>query len=138
MRFDSFLDPDPCWYLYVQNRDAQDTDFARAHFPFPPLHPSLCFPSPFPAISDFPSKYSSQISSFSPLNVRYPSFQCFGSIFIKFGSRSGSRSSQKSQSGFGSRKALNPDPDPSYFFTQSEKKIKLLHYYKFLSSKRGN
>ena len=33
--------------------------------------------------------------------------QCFGSIFIE--SRSGSGSSQKSQSG--SRKALNPDPD---------------------------
>ena len=39
--------------------------------------------------------------------------QCFGSIFIK------SRSSQKSQSG--SRKDLNPDPDPSYFFTLSSK-----------------
>ena len=45
--------------------------------------------------------------------------QCFGSIFIE--SRSGSGSSQKSQSG--SRKALNPDPDPSYFFTLSEKKV---------------
>ena len=42
--------------------------------------------------------------------------QCFGSIFIESGSGSGS--SQKSQSG--SRKALNPDP--SYFFTLSEKK----------------
>ena len=37
--------------------------------------------------------------------------QCFGSIFIEFGS------SKKSQSGSGSRKALNPDPHPSYFFT---------------------
>ena len=41
--------------------------------------------------------------------------QCFGSIFIESGS------SKKSQSG--SRKALNPDPDPSYFFTLSEKKV---------------
>ena len=40
---------------------------------------------------------------------------CFKSIFIESGS------SQKSQ--FGSRKALNPDPDPSYFFTLSDKKI---------------
>ena len=40
--------------------------------------------------------------------------QCLGSIFIESGS------SRKSQSG--SRKALNPNPDPSYFFTLSEKK----------------
>ena len=47
-------------------------------------------------------------------------FQCFGSIFIESGSR------KKSQSGSGSRKALNPYPDPSYFFTLSEKKIKIM------------
>ena len=41
----------------------------------------------------------------------YNEKQCFGSIFIE----SRSRSSQKSQSG--SRKVLNPDPDPSYFRT---------------------
>ena len=33
---------------------------------------------------------------------------------------------QKSQSR--ARKALNPDPDPSYFFTVSEKKLKLCYY----------
>ena len=35
-------------------------------------------------------------------------------------------------------KNLNPDPDPSYFFTLSEKKLKLCYYYKFLSSKEVN
>ena len=44
--------------------------------------------------------------------------QCFGSIFIE----SGSGSSQKSQSGSGSRKGLNLDPVPSYFLTLSEEK----------------
>ena len=62
--------------------------------------------------------------------------QCFGSIFIE----SGSGFSKKSQSGSGSgsRKALNPDQDPSYFFKLSEKKLKLCYYYKFLSSKEVN
>ena len=50
--------------------------------------------------------------------------QCFGSILI--------------ESGSASSKALNPDPYPSYFFTLSAKKIKLLYYYKFLSSKEVN
>ena len=60
--------------------------------------------------------------------------QCFGSIFIE----SGSGSSQKSQSGSGSRKGLNLDPVPSYFLTLSEEEKNLLHYYKFLSSKEVN
>ena len=34
--------------------------------------------------------------------------------------------------------AKNLNPDFSYFFTQSEKKIKLCYYYKFLSSKEVN
>ena len=42
--------------------------------------------------------------------------QCLGSIFFVSGS------SEKSQSWSGSRKTLNPDPDPSYFVTLSEKK----------------
>ena len=50
-------------------------------------------------------------------NLKLKLNQCFGSIFIE----SGSGSSQKSQSG--SRKALNPDPDPCYFFTLFEKKL---------------
>ena len=74
---------------------------------------------------------SDEISYFSDY-VAWYSEQCFGSIFIE----SGSGSSRKSQSG--SRKALKPDPDPSYFFTLSEKKLKLFHYYKFLWSKEVN
>ena len=39
----------------------------------------------------------------------YGSEQCFGSIII--------------ESGSGSSKNLNPEPDPSYFFTLSEKNL---------------
>ena len=64
------------------------------------------------------------------LNQNYYFKQCFGSIFIESGS------SQISQSGSGSRKASNPDSDPSYIsfhYRYLKKKLKLLHYYKFLS-----
>ena len=46
-------------------------------------------------------------------------FQCFGSIFIE----SGSGSSQKSQSGSGSRNAWNPNPSNFFTLPVSEKKI---------------
>ena len=39
------------------------------------------------------------------------------------------------KSGSGPKKAHNPDPDPSYFFTPSEIILKLLNCSKFLSSK---
>ena len=39
-------------------------------------------------------------------------------------------------SGSGSRRTLNPDP--SYFLTLSEQKLKLLHNYKTFSSKEVN
>ena len=42
-------------------------------------------------------------------------------------------SGQKSQSG--SRRPLNPDPDPSYFLTLSKDNIKLFHNYKFSHQK---
>ena len=53
--------------------------------------------------------------------------QCFGSIFIESGS------SKKSQSG--SRKALNPDP--SYFFTLSEKKLNYVIIISFYYQKKS-
>ena len=46
--------------------------------------------------------------------IIYTIYQCFGSIFIKPGSR----------------RPLYPDPDPSYFLTQSEKNI--LNYFTIL------
>ena len=55
-------------------------------------------------------------------------FQCFGSIFIESGS------SKKSRSGFGSRKALNPDP--SNFFTLSEKNLNYVIIIIFIIKKR--
>ena len=61
-------------------------------------------------------------------------FQCFGSIFVETGS------SQKSQTGSGSRKALNPDP--CYFFTLSEKNLNYFiiigFYHQKKSIKRNN
>ena len=65
-----------------------------------PCHSSSisCFPSPLP----FPFLLSGVSDPYS----------------IEF--RSGSRSSQKSQSGSGSRRPLNPDLDPSSFLTLSE------------------
>ena len=60
--------------------------------------------------SDFPG-WRAPPGLASAEKLWYNEKQCFGSIFIE----SRSRSSQKSQSG--SRKVLNPDPDPSYFRT---------------------
>ena len=45
-------------------------------------------------------------------------------------------SGQKSQSG--SRRPLNPDPNPSYFLTLSKDNIKLFNNYKIFSSKGAN
>ena len=46
--------------------------------------------------------------------------------------------SKKSQSGSGSKRSLNLDPNPMYFLTLSEQKLKLLHNYKTFSSKEVN
>ena len=55
--------------------------------------------------------------------------QCFSSVFIE----PGSRTRHKSQSG--SRRPMNPDPDPTYFLTLAENNIKLFHNYKNFSLK---